>query len=298
MSETRDSDKQGIGDLIAIMAQLRNPDGGCPWDLKQDFASIAPYTIEEAYEVADAIERRHMADLSDELGDLLFQVVYHAQLAAEAGAFSFDDVVDGICSKMVRRHPHVFGSESLTSDEAISDMWERVKREEKQQKHSSDGGAHFSPDGAGEGETHSDGAERVESLLGDVPVGLPGMTRALKLQKRAARVGFDWEHHGPVLEKLDEELNELKQALLDRSADGKERQREEFGDLLFVMANAARHLGIDPEDAVRASNQKFIRRFQHIERQTSAQGKTLEESSLAEMEALWDEAKALEKPGG
>ena len=262
-----------MADLIEIMARLRDPDSGCPWDLKQSFETISPYTIEEAYEVADAIERGAAYELRQELGDLLFQVVYHAQMGAEAGSFDFSDVVQAICEKMVRRHPHVFGVDDLKSDDEITAMWERVKQLEKD---------------TGDGETEP-------AFLSDVPIGLPGLTRAFKLQNKAARVGFDWPDHQPVLEKLQEELDELRETLTMTGPEAAERQLEEFGDLLFVMANIARHLKIDPEAALRGANEKFMRRFGHIETQLKNNGKRLEDSSLEEMEALWDEAKQLEK---
>ncbi len=265
-----------LADLIEIMARLREPETGCPWDIKQSFSTIVPYTIEEAYEVADAIERGAMDELRDELGDLLFQVVYHAQMANEAGEFTFEDVIQGICEKMIRRHPHVFGNDDLKTDDEIASMWETVKAEEK----------------AARGGLEDDGR-----LLGDVPAGLPGLTRAYKLQNLAATVGFDWPDHAPVLAKLQEELDELREALEDTTPEAHVNQREEFGDLLFVMANIARHLKIDPEAALRGANQKFIRRFGHIEQSLTQAGETLEDSTLEAMEALWDEAKDLEKKG-
>lgn len=262
-----------IADLKEIMARLRDPEGGCPWDLKQSFESIAPYTLEEAYEVVDALEKGDMGALVDELGDLLFQVIYHAQLAHEQQAFEFDDVVQAISEKMVRRHPHVFGDEALTSDEEIAEMWARVKGEEKQAD---------LPAGV------------PSSLLDDVPVGLPGLTRAVKLQKKAAKVGFDWPDVGPVLDKIKEELSEFEAELGRDGLDGQRAREEEFGDLLFVLANLGRHLKIDPEAALRRANGKFIQRFQYIERELTREGKALSEYSLEEMDAKWDEAKALE----
>ena len=262
-----------IADLKEIMARLRDPEGGCPWDLKQSFESIAPYTLEEAYEVVDAIDKGDMGALVDELGDLLFQVIYHAQLANEQQVFEFDDVVQAISEKMVRRHPHVFGDEALTSDEEIAEMWARVKGEEKQAG---------LPEGV------------PSSLLDDVPVGLPGLTRAVKLQKKAAKVGFDWPDVGPVLDKIKEELSEFEAELGRDGLDGQRAREEEFGDLLFVLANLGRHLKIDPEAALRRANGKFIQRFQYIERELTREGKALSEYSLEEMDAKWDEAKALE----
>lgn len=284
--------KYHISDLKEIMTRLRAPDGGCPWDIKQDFKSISPYTIEEAYEVVDAIDSGDRAALRDELGDLLFQVIYHAEMAREEGSFAFDDVVHAISSKLIRRHPHVFGSETLSSDEEIREMWQRIKRDEK---------------------TSSD-SSKPNGLLADVPVALPGLTRAVKLQKKAAEVGFDWPAAAPVLEKLYEEIDELKEVLeaqaakevspsppakgstasLNANADLQQKSLEEFGDILFVMANLARHLRIDPEAAIRNTNEKFCRRFGYIEQQLAADGRSADTASLEEMEALWDAAKKLE----
>ena len=278
MTET--GPKKTLADLIEVMAALRTPGTGCPWDLEQDFSTIAPYTIEEAYEVADAIARHDLVHLKEELGDLLLQVVYHAQLAREQGAFTFEDVADGITRKMIRRHPHVFGDEAARSAGAAKGFWERIKAEEKAAKRA-DGEA---------------GPKR--SLLADVPLGLPAMTRAVKLQGKAARVGFDWPSLAPVLAKLKEELGELKAELgADPvEAGAHERIAEEYGDLLFVMANVARHLGIDPEDALRGTNAKFARRFEHIERRLAEMGRTPEQSTLEEMDRLWDEAKSVSSP--
>ncbi len=252
--------------LREIMRRLRDPEGGCPWDLEQDFSTIAPYTIEEAYEVADAIERGDMEELRDELGDLLLQVVYHAQMAEEAGSFDFDDVARGSAEKMLRRHPHVFGNESgdKTAEQQSVD-WERIKAGERAAR---------------------------KSALDGVAVGLPGLTRAVKLQARAARVGFDWPDAGHVVEKIAEEARELVEA---REAGDSDAQEEEFGDLLFVVANLARHLKIDPEKAMRRVNAKFERRFRAVEAALAAEGRQPEQSTLAEMDALWDAAKAAEK---
>ncbi|MGL5008753.1 MAG: nucleoside triphosphate pyrophosphohydrolase [Paracoccaceae bacterium] len=254
----------GMPRLIAIMAALRNPDGGCPWDLEQDFASIAPYTVEEAYEVADAIERQDWAGLRGELGDLLFQAVYHAQMAQEAGHFGFDDVVTAICDKMIARHPHVFGDGAVRSATEQTAAWEAQKAAER-------------------------GAARV---LDGVALGLPGLTRAVKLQARAARVGFDWPSTDEVVAKIAEEAGELVEARARLTAAEVE---EEFGDLLFVMANLARHLEVDPEAALRAANAKFTRRFGRIEDWLAEDGRTPAGSDLAEMDALWNRAKAEEK---
>jgi len=255
--------------LLAIMARLRDPERGCPWDIEQDFDSIAPYTIEEAYEVADAIARRDHDGLCDELGDLLFQVVYHAAMAEEAGRFGFDEVVRGISDKMLRRHPHVFGDESRDkSAEQQTRDWERIKAAERA------------------------GRTAAASALDGVTAGLPALTRAVKLQNRAARVGFDWPDAGAVLDKIAEETRELVEA---RDAGDAGRLAEEYGDLMFVMANLARHLGIDPEGALRQANAKFTRRFRGIEAALAERGARPEQSSLAEMDALWDEMKRRER---
>ncbi|MCU0825811.1 MAG: nucleoside triphosphate pyrophosphohydrolase [Tabrizicola sp.] len=252
----------GIDRLLAIMAALRNPQTGCPWDLEQTFATIAPYTLEEAHEVADAIERQAWNDLKGELGDLLFQVVYHSQMAAEAGHFAFPDVVAAISAKMIDRHPHVFGSDSRdkTAEQQTRD-WEAQKARER-------------------------GAART---LDGIAMSLPALTRALKLQNRAARVGFDWPSTDQVLDKLIEEAREVTEA---RDTLTHTELTEEIGDLLFVMANLARHLKVDPEAALRAANQKFTRRFQRIEDWLAEQGRSPSDSDLAEMDALWNRAKA------
>jgi ATP diphosphatase len=258
-----------ISRLIEIMAALRDPASGCPWDIKQTFATIAPYTIEEAYEVADAIARGDLEHLKDELGDLLLQVVYHARMAEERQAFAFADVVEAITSKMIRRHPHVFGTEAERAAGAEPGFWDRAKGAEKT-------------------------ADAEAGLLGDVPVGLPALTRAIKLQNKAAKVGFDWPSLAPVLAKLEEELAELEEAIASapKGAAASPAIEEEFGDLLFVVANVARHLKIDPESALRAANEKFIRRFRFIEARLGEQGRSPAQSDLAEMDALWDAAKA------
>ena len=255
----------GMDRLREIMARLRSPEGGCPWDLEQDFASIAPYTIEEAYEVADAIERKAWAELQGELGDLLFQSVYHAQMAQDAGLFDLDDVIRSISDKMVARHPHVFGTDSRKkSAEQQTVDWEAQKARER-------------------------GPARV---LDGVAMGLPALTRAVKLQKRAARVGFDWPSTDEVVAKITEEAAELAEA---RDTLTPAEVEEEFGDLLFVMANLARHLKVDPEAALRAANAKFTRRFQRIEDWLAEGGRDPSQSDLAEMDALWNRAKAEEK---
>jgi MazG family protein len=260
--------------LLSVMARLRDPESGCPWDCEQTFATIAPYTIEEAYEVADAIARGDLDGLKGELGDLLLQVVYHARMAEEQGAFDFDHVADAITEKMIRRHPHVFADTSLREGFKTSGSWEQIKAEEK-----------VARGGAGEG-----------SLLEDVALALPALSRAVKLQALAARVGFDWPSLEPVLAKAEEEIGELRAAIAtsDEGASSN-KVAEEFGDLLFVMANVARHLGVDPEAALRDANAKFMRRFGSIERALRADGRSLEDSTLEEMDQLWDEAKAAER---
>jgi MazG family protein len=265
--------RHDMDDLLAVMARLRDPETGCPWDVKQSFETIAPYTIEEAYEVADAIARKDLDGLKDELGDLLLQVVYHAQMASEDSRFQFADVVDSITRKMVRRHPHVFEDPSRREEFMSTDLWDRIKTEEK----------------AARGDE-----ARGSSVLGEVPVGLPALTRAAKLQKRMAKVGFDWPSLEPVMAKVDEELGELKAVIGEGDAESKTRIAEEFGDLLFVMANVARHLGVDPEAALRAANAKVMRRFESIEVALAREGRTPEEATLEEMDQLWDEAKAAE----
>ena len=255
----------GIERLLEIMHRLRDPEGGCPWDIEQDFASIAPYTIEEAYEVADTIEREAWDELKGELGDLLFQSVFHAQMAAEAGHFTFQDVVTTMSNKMVSRHPHVFGDESREkSAEQQTADWEAIKAAER----------------AGKAQ---------QGTLDGVAVGLPALLRAYKLQKRAARVGFDWPTTNEVIDKIAEEAAELVEA---RDSLSQDEVEEEFGDLMFVMANLGRHLGVEPEAALRRANAKFIRRFEGVEAKLAARGKRPEDSDLAEMDALWDEVKA------
>ncbi|MEM9716692.1 MAG: nucleoside triphosphate pyrophosphohydrolase [Pseudomonadota bacterium] len=256
----------GMPRLLAIMAALRDPKTGCPWDIEQTYNTIAPYTIEEAYEVEDAIQRGDFTDLKGELGDLLLQVVYYAQMGSEDGHFTFDDIANAISDKMVARHPHVFGTESRdkTAEDQVAD-WEKIKAAERAAK----------------------GPKRV---LDDVASNLPGLTRAIKLQKRAARVGFDWPDVGDVIEKITEEAAELTE---DGLSDAE--RFEEFGDLLFVMANLARHMKIDAEGALRAANAKFTRRFAFIEDRLAEMGKTPEQSDLADMDALWDAAKQAKK---
>ena len=256
----------GILRLLEIMRRLRDPETGCPWDIEQDFKSIAPYTVEEAYEVADAIEREAWRELPGELGDLLLNTIYHAQMAEEAGLFDFDAVVQAISDKMIARHPHVFGDESRekTAEEQVAD-WEALKAKER---------------------------GVPASVLEGVAGNLPALTRALKLQNRAARVGFDWPETMQVLDKIKEESAELVEARAEKTQEDVE---EEFGDLLFVMANLGRHLGVQPEEALRKANAKFTRRFNAVEADLKALGKSPQESDLAEMDALWDAAKAVEK---
>ena len=260
-----------IARLLDIMAQLRTPGTGCPWDLEQTFETIAPYTIEEAYEVVDAIERGDMEHLVEELGDLLLQVVFHARMAEEAGHFTFDDVIEAICKKMIRRHPHVFGDETARDAGAVKGMWERIKSEEAKAKNN----------------------ESQLGILESVPRALPGLIRAVKLQKKAARVGFDWNDIEPVFDKIREEIDELEQAF--RSSDRTERRdehtHEETGDLLFALANLARHMKIEPESALQDANAKFLRRFRFIEDELRNSGKSVESASLDEMDLLWDQSK-------
>ncbi|MFJ3049218.1 MULTISPECIES: nucleoside triphosphate pyrophosphohydrolase [Pseudomonas nitroreducens/multiresinivorans group] len=268
-----------LEDLLYLMARLRDPQHGCPWDLKQSYATIVPYTLEEAYEVADAIERGDFDHLREELGDLLFQVVYYAQLAREEGRFEFDAVVDGITTKLIRRHPHVFPDGDLygepdpakLEEAAVKQRWEELKAEERAAK----------------------AAEPVQlSLLDDVPNALPALSRAAKLQKRASQVGFDWADALPVVDKVREELDEVLEAMAGGDTEG---QAEEVGDLLFVVVNLARKLKVDPETALRAANAKFERRFRYIETALRDQGRTLEDSNLEEMDELWGAAKRDEK---
>lgn len=310
MSEPHASERKTLADLILVMAALRTPGSGCPWDLEQDFKSIAPYTIEEAYEVADAIERGELADLEEELGDLLLQVVYHARMAEEQGAFDFGDVADGVTRKMIRRHPHVFGTAEERAAGAKPDFWARIKAEERAEKAalrarlgraSGKAATTSALDARGEGP--------MASLLADVPLAMPALARAVKLQDKAAKVGFDWPSLGPVFDKMREELAEIEEVALPadpRGAGGSDppsaaehaRIEEELGDLLFVMANVARHLKLDPEAALRRANAKFTRRFQHIECRLAELGRTPAESTLAEMDGFWDEARAADKAGG
>ncbi len=252
------------------MAALRTPGSGCPWDLEQNFQTIAPYTLEEAYEVADAIARRDLGDLKDELGDLLLQVVFHARMAQEQGVFDFGDVVETITSKLIRRHPHVFADQQGRTAEAVKGLWEQIKAQERAER----------------------GRTTVEGALAGIPVTLPALTRALKLQIEAGRVGFDWNNPHAVLAKIREEVGEIEAAL--DSAD-KAHATKEVGDLLFAVVNLARHLMTDPEGVLRETNLKFERRFASIERALAARGQRPQDATLAEMDALWNAAKAAEK---
>lgn len=259
----------GIDRLLAVMARLRDPQDGCPWDVAQSFRTIAPHTIEEAYEVADAIGRGDMAELRDELGDLLFQVVFYAQMAREQGDFDFEAVAAGVADKMIRRHPHVFGDVSVETADEMTRRWEDQKAVERAEKAAVDG--------------------RAASVLDGVIPGLPALTRALKLQKRAARVGFDWTEAKEILDKIEEEIGELRAELASNGAP--ERIEDELGDLTFALVNLARRLEVDPESALRGTNAKFDRRFRLIEGWLAEQGRTPHQAPLDEMEALWQRAK-------
>jgi nucleoside triphosphate diphosphatase len=280
------NDRSSIERLLTIMARLRAPQGGCPWDLQQTFATIAPYTVEEAYEVADAIDRKDLDDLKDELGDLLFQVVFHARMAEEQGAFAFGDVVAAVSDKMERRHPHVFAGMSIADSDALNAMWDAEKKKERLAKH-----AALTPDAAHD-----------ESALAGVARGLPEWQRAVKLQKKAATVGFDWPGPAPVIEKLKEELEEVRVefdalALAPGSAEVRDRLEDELGDLLFVAANLARHAKVDTGAAMRRANHKFERRFRAMETMAAADGVRLADLSLADQDGYWNRAKAAESTG-
>jgi ATP diphosphatase len=268
-----------ISRLNEIMAALRTPETGCPWDLEQTFATIAPYTLEEAYEVADAIERGDVANLREELGDLLLQVVFHARMAEEQGRFDFGDVVDAITRKLIRRHPHVFGDARDLSSDEVKALWGRVKADEKRERAEARRAAGMP-------------AEEATGALAGVPLALPALTRALKLQEKAGKVGFDWNDPRAVLAKLREEIDEVEAEL---DANDAELVAGEVGDLLFAVANLARHLKVDPETALRGANAKFERRFAHIESRLGEAGRAPADATLDEMEALWSEAKQRER---
>lgn len=267
--------------LLKIMADLRHPETGCPWDIKQTFSSIKPYTVEEAYEVADAIERGDMDDLCDELGDLLLQVVFHARIAEERAYFDFGEVVRAITAKLVRRHPHVFQNAAAGDATAVKRNWEDIKAEERQQRRRKLFARGIDPDAIGH--------------LDDVPRALPALSEAYKLQKKAAKVGFDWSQTGPILDKIEEEIGELREAL---AAGCNKEIRDELGDLVFALANLARHAEIDPEEALRATNTKFRRRFAHIEKELRRDEIALEDAGLDRMEKLWQSAKKIERSIG
>ncbi len=269
-----------ISRLLEIMAALRDPETGCPWDLKQDFSTIAPYTIEEACEVADAIERGDLVDLCDELGDLLLQVAFHAQMAEEAGYFAFPDVVEAITTKLIRRHPHVFGDRSAGNPGEVKELWEAIKAEERAEKATRKAASGLAP--------------ARKSLLDGVPVAMPALKKAVKLQQKAGAVGFDWNDPKAVLAKLREEIAEVEE-VLDQGDTA--ALKDEIGDMLFVIANLARHADIDPEAALEGTNAKFRRRFAHIERALESAGRDFSQTDLSEMDALWDEAKEQEKRG-
>ncbi|MGA1835011.1 nucleoside triphosphate pyrophosphohydrolase [Rhizobium wenxiniae] len=268
-----------ISRLIEIMAALRTPVTGCPWDLEQDFASIKPYTIEEAYEVADAIERNDMDDLCEELGDLLLQVVFHARMAEEAGDFAFGDVVEAVTRKMIRRHPHVFARSDADTPGAVKIQWDEIKQEEKRER---------AERRAARGITEDFKA----GFLGSVHRSQPALTEALKLQERAAKVGFDWAQPEPILDKIEEEVRELREAL---QAGHPEKVSDELGDLIFAVVNIGRHVNADPENSLRGTNTKFRRRFNYIETELSKAGESLDAATLERMEDLWQAAKAIER---
>ncbi|MBK1623510.1 nucleoside triphosphate pyrophosphohydrolase [Afifella marina] len=274
------SEQRPIDRLISVMADLRDPERGCPWDVKQDFSSIAPYTIEEAYEVADAIERADLEDLREELGDLLLQVVFHARMAEEAGAFAFDDVADAIVDKMVRRHPHIFGDGTAADPAAVKVRWDEIKAEEKARRRE---------------KRLRQGLPADPGLLADVPRSFPGLLQALKMQEKAAKVGFDWPDISGALDKLKEEIAEVEAEI---AADDRERLTGEIGDALFAMVNVARKSGIDPDAALRRTNEKFRSRFEAVEQGLSKDGRSMKDASLDDMEGLWQAAKSHERSPG
>ena len=266
--------------LLEIMAALRNPESGCPWDIVQTFETIKPYTIEEAYEVGDAIERNDMDDLCDELGDLLLQVVFHARIAEEAGAFCFGDVVEAITTKMIRRHPHVFDRSDADTPEAVKLQWDEIKRQEKRLR-------------AERRARRGLDLSEKPAYLDSVQRSFPALTEALKIQERAAKVGFDWSQPEPILDKIEEEIGELREALKDGR---REKIGDELGDLIFALVNIGRHADIQPEEALRGTNTKFRRRFNHIETVLESNSETLEDATLDRMETLWQDAKTTERP--
>lgn len=264
-----------INRLLEIMAALRQPETGCPWDILQTFETIKPYTIEEAYEVADAIERKDPDDLCEELGDLLLQVVFHARIAEEEGLFSFGDVVEAITKKMIRRHPHVFARSDADTPEAVKAQWDKIKQQEKAER-------------LARRAARGSAADPDTGYLGSVQRSFPALTEALKLQERAAKVGFDWSEAAPILDKIEEEIGELREALAENRPD---KVKDELGDLIFALVNIGRHVGAEPEQALRGTNTKFRNRFSHIETSLQASGETLEGASLERMEELWQAAK-------
>jgi len=271
--------------LLDIMVQLRKPETGCPWDIVQTFETIAPYTVEEAYEVSDAIERKDYLDLKDELGDLLFQVVYHARLAEEQNLFMFSDVIEAICTKMIRRHPHVFADMTIRDSAQINELWNAIKEQEKQKKQKDYQKTGSEPQPAAD-----------SGFLDDIPVTFPALIKADKLTKKAAKVGFDWDKTSLVLDKIKEELAEVEDALnlsSENQPDTNKKLEEEIGDLLFSVANLARHVGISPETALHKTNSKFKKRFHFIEKSLKERGKKLQDSNLEEMENYWNKAKEL-----
>ncbi|SIQ64382.1 ATP diphosphatase [Rhizobium sp. RU33A] len=266
-----------INRLLEIMAALRQPETGCPWDIDQTFETIKPYTIEEAYEVADAIERKDPDDLCEELGDLLLQVVFHARIAEEEGLFSFGDVVEAITRKMIRRHPHVFARSDACTPEAVKAQWDTIKQQEKAER-------------LARRAARGSAADPDTGYLGSVQRSFPALTEALKLQERAAKVGFDWSEAAPILDKIEEEIGELREALAENKPD---KVKDELGDLIFALVNIGRHVGAEPEQALRGTNTKFRNRFSHIETSLQASGETLQAASLERMEELWQAAKSL-----
>jgi nucleoside triphosphate diphosphatase len=263
-----------ISRLLEIMAALRDPKTGCPWDVVQTFDTIIPYTIEETHEVADAIARKDMRDLAEELGDLLLQVVFHARIGEELGAFAFGDVVEAITTKMIRRHPYVFGNETARSAGMAKGMWDKIKQEEKREREDSRRQAGI--------------LEPSEGYLDSVPSALPAVLQSIKLQEKAAKVGFDWPSPEPILDKIEEEIAELREAMVDGD---KAHIAEEYGDILFAMTNLGRRLGVDPETALRGTNLKFRTRFSYVEKELEGSGQTLGIANLEQMEALWQKAK-------